>query len=219
MENSVKAEENLGLVHLCANRFRNRGIEYDDLYGAGCIGLVKATKSFDTTRGVKFSTYAVPVILGEIKRLFRDGGAIKVSRQTKELSLKITAFREKFFRLEGSEPTISQICENLDETEENVTLALNSALPPVSLTAYDDNDESTAEIDIPVESPDEKILDRLALQNALETLPKDDRKLIYLRYFHNKTQCETAKILKTTQVQISRREKKILATLREKLKT
>ena len=219
MENSVKAEENLGLVHLCANRFRNRGIEYDDLYGAGCIGLVKATKSFDTTRGVKFSTYAVPVILGEIKRLFRDGGAIKVSRQTKELSLKITAFREKFFRLEGSEPTISQICENLDETEENVTLALNSALPPVSLTAYDDNDESTAEIDIPVESPDEKILDRLALQNALETLPKDDRKLIYLRYFHNKTQCETAKILKTTQVQISRHEKKILATLREKLKT
>lgn len=219
MENSVKAEENLGLVHLCANRFRNRGIEYDDLYGAGCIGLVKATKSFDTTRGVKFSTYAVPVILGEIKRLFRDGGAIKVSRQTKELSLKITAFREKFFRLEGSEPTISQICENLDETEENVTLALNSALPPVSLTAYDDNDESTAEIDIPVESPDEKILDRLALQNALETLPKDDRKLIYLRYFHNKTQCETAKILKTTQVQISRREKKILANLREKLKT
>ena len=211
------AEENLGLVRLCAGKFTNRGIEYDDLYGAGCVGLVKATKSFDVTRGVKFSTYAVPVILGEIKRLFRDGGSVSVSRSIKELAMKISAFREKFYTANGREPTISQICHQFNESEENVSLALNSTLSPVSLTAFDDNDEYCGEIDIPDNDPVESIVDRLTLQNALEKLDKDDRTLIYLRYFDSRTQCETAKILNTTQVQISRREKKILARLRQML--
>lgn len=213
---SPLAEENLGLVHLCANRFRGRGIEYDDLYGAGCIGLTKAANGFDTDRGVKFSTYAVPVILGEIKRLFRDGGTIKVSRSVKELSLKITRYREKFTALKGYEPAISEICEEFGVSEENVIEALNAAMPPMSLTSGSDEDNAS-QIDIPTDSPDEEIIDKLALRQALGKLEGEDRKLIYLRYFQSKTQSETAKILGTTQVQISRREKKILAALREEL--
>jgi RNA polymerase sigma factor (sigma-70 family) len=103
------AQENLGLVHLCANRFKNRGIEYEELFSAGCVGLLKAVRAFDADRGVLFSTYAVPVILGEIKRLFRDGGAIKVSRGTKELSLRLARLREKYMLQNGSEPTVSQL--------------------------------------------------------------------------------------------------------------
>jgi len=105
----VKAEENLGLVHLCANRFRGKGIDYDDLYSAGCLGLLKAVKAFDSDRGVKFSTYAVPVILGEIKRLFRDGGTLKVSRSLKELSLRVQKICQEFMQREGREPAISEL--------------------------------------------------------------------------------------------------------------
>ena len=122
MSNDVKrpaAEDNLGLVHLCANKFRGRGIEYDDLYSAGCIGLMKAVKAFDTDRGVKFSTYAIPVILGEIKRLFRDGGSVKVSRSLKELSLKLQKFREIFLKEKFHEPTIKELAEmaQVDEAD------------------------------------------------------------------------------------------------------
>ena len=189
------AEENLGLVHLCANRFRNRGIEYDDLYGAGCIGLVKAAKAFDSDRGVKFSTYAVPVILGEIKRLFRDGGTIKVSRSIKELSMRLVRERERA-----------------------VALAMNVALPPVSLTESSDEDDRHGQIDIPVDAPDIEIADRLSLRQVIASLEAEDRKLIYLRYFQNKTQMETAKQLGMSQVQVSRREKKLLTLMREQLK-
>lgn len=210
------AEENLGLVHLCANRFRGRGIEYDDLYGAGCIGLIKAAKAFDTERGVKFSTYAVPVILGEIKRLFRDGGTIKVSRSTKELSMKITRLRERFMIKESREPTISELCELSGEGPEAVVEALNVALPPMSLTGSDDEDGG-GQIDVPVAAPDEEITDRLSLDQALCTLEPTDRQLIFLRYYQSKTQVQTAKALGMTQVQVSRREKKILAKMKEQL--
>ena len=104
-----RAEENLGLVHLCANRFRGRGVEYDDLYSAGCIGLMKAVNAFDTERGVRFSTYAVPVILGEIKRLFRDGGTVKVSRSMKELSMRVVRLRDELRMQNGTEPTVQQL--------------------------------------------------------------------------------------------------------------
>lgn len=212
------AEENLGLVHLCANRFRNRGIEYDDLYGAGCIGLVKAAKVFDSDRGVKFSTYAVPVILGEIKRLFRDGGTIKVSRSIKELSMRLVRERERFSIQQGREPTVSELCELSGESEEAVTLAMNVALPPVSLTESSDEDDRHGQIDIPVDAPDIEIADRLSLRQVIASLEAEDRKLIYLRYFQNKTQMETAKQLGMSQVQVSRREKKLLTLMREQLK-
>ncbi len=215
-ETNSLAENNLGLVHLCANRFRNKGIEYDDLYGAGCIGLLKASKAFDPDRGVRFSTYAVPVILGEIKRLFRDGGTIKVSRSLKELSMHITRHREQFILSEGREPTIEELCLLSGQTSETVIEALNVSLPPLSLTESND-DSDNSEFDIPTESPDSSITDKLSLRQVMSDLEPNDRQLIYLRYFENKTQVETAKVLGMTQVQVSRREKKILSLMRQEL--
>ena len=126
--------QNLGLVHACAGRFRGRGIEYDDLYGAGCMGLVKACDNFDPERGVCFSTYAVPVILGEIKKLFREGGTVKVSRSLKELGMRVQAAREHTMKLCGTEPTLSQLAEQLGESVENVAMAIQAAQPAMSST-------------------------------------------------------------------------------------
>ena len=206
----------MGLVHLCANRFRGKGIEYDDLYGAGCLGLIKAAKAFDTGRGVRFSTYAVPVILGEIRRLFRDGGTVKVSRSLKELSLRLTRERERFLISQGREPTVSELAELTGEDGELVSEALGAAQPPVSLTANLEGSEGS-EIDLPVSSPEGEITDRLALYQALSSLSADDRRLIYMRYFLGRTQTVTAAALGMTQVQVSRREKKLLALLKEKM--
>ncbi len=208
------AEENLGLVHLCANKFRGRGIEYDELYSAGCIGLLKAVKAFDTERGVKFSTYAVPVILGEIKRLFRDGGTLKVSRSLKELSLRLQKLCEEFRQLEGREPTISELSRLSGESESDVSEALCVSQPLLSLTAGDDDE---GQIDIPSEAPDEAIVDLLALRQIMARLEPNDRALLELRYFRNLTQSKTAQTLGMTQVQVSRREKKLLTQMRREL--
>lgn len=205
-------EENIGLVHLCARRFSGKGIEYDDLFQAGCVGLVKAAENFDTERGVKFSTYAVPVILGEIKKLFRDGGTVKVSRSLKELWIRVQAAREHALKLCGREPTISQLSQLLGESEEMITLAIQAAQPAMSLTP--ENEEGEHQLDIPVESPEEALADRLSLAQALRRLPEQDQQLIHLRFYANRTQSETAKVLHTTQVQISRRERKLLGQLR-----
>lgn len=206
-------EENMGLVHLCANRFRNKGIEYDDLCSAGSIGLIKAADAFDEQRGVKFSTYAVPVILGEIKRLFRDGGSIKVSRSVRELSLRLSRIKDDFRLEQGREPTVSELCTISGEDEEHVTEAIAVGLPPLSLTASNDDGEDE-QLDIAVESPDNEMNDLLSLRQALSILDEQDRKLLYLRYFKELTQTETAKRLDMTQVQVSRREKKLLMKLR-----
>lgn len=213
---SAFIEKNLGLVHSCAGRFRGRGIEYDDLYGAGCMGLIKAYDGFDESRGVCFSTYAVPVILGEIKKLFRDGGTVKVSRSIKELGLRINAARERHLKSHGAEPTVSQLAEELGETPEAVALAIRAAMPTMSLTPEGD-EESDRQMDIPVESPEEELADRIGLSEVLESLPEQDRKLIQLRFYGNRTQSDTAKLLNTTQVQISRRERKILQVMRMRL--
>ena len=203
-------------MHSCAGRFRGRGIEYDDLYSAGCIGLVKACDNFDEERGVRFSTYAVPVILGEIKKLFRDGGTVKVSRSLKELGLRVQAAREHHMKVCGVEPTLSQLAEELGEPTENITLAIQAAQPAMSLTP-ENAEDGEHQLDIPVESPEEMLSDRISLAEVIETLPEEDKKLIRLRFYGNKTQSETAKVLHTTQVQISRRERKILLLLRRRL--
>ena len=216
VKNDGFVEENLGLVHLCANRFRGRGIEYDDLYGAGCIGLVKAASAFDTERGVKFSTYAVPVILGEIKRLFRDGGSVKVSRSVKELGMKLSRAGEKFSILHGREPTVSELAELIGCSPEEAAEALAANMPTVSLTDNSDED-GTGQIDIAVAPPDYELVDILSLRQALQSLNDPDRQLIYCRYFKDMTQTDTAKALGMTQVQVSRREKKLLLWLRGNL--
>ncbi len=208
-------EQNLGLVHLCAHRFKGRGIEYDDLFQAGCMGLIKATDAFDAGRGVKFSTYAVPVILGEMRRLFRDGGSVKVGRTLKEQSLKATRIRENFLTKEGREPTVSEIAEELGTDEETAAMAVSASIPPMSLT--ENEEEGGGQFDIPVQSHEEGIADLLSLQEVMTTLEDRDRMLIELRYFKNQTQTQTAKVLGMTQVQVSRREKKILLMMREKL--
>ena len=209
-------EQNLGLVHACAGRFRGRGMDYDDLYSAGCMGLVKACDNFDEDRGVCFSTYAVPVIIGEIKKLFRDGGTIKVSRSLKELGMRIQAAREHHMKLCGAEPTLSQLAEELDEPVENITLAIQAAQPAMSLTP-ENGEDGERQLDIPVESPEEALAERISLEEVIRSLPEQDRQLIRLRFYGNKTQSETAKALHTTQVQISRRERKILVLLRRRL--
>lgn len=213
---SAFIEQNLGLVHACAGRFRGRGIEYDDLYSAGCMGLVKATDGFDEGRGVCFSTYAVPVILGEIKKLFRDGGTVKVSRSLKELGMRVQAAREHHMKLCGTEPTLSQLAEELDEPVENITLAIQAAQPAMSLTP-ENTEDGDRQLDIPVDSPEEALAERISLEEVLRALPEQDQQLIRLRFYGNKTQSETAKVLHTTQVQISRRERRILSLLRRRL--
>lgn len=207
------AEENLGLVHLCANKFRGRGIEYEDLYSAGCLGLLKAVKAFDSGRGVKFSTYAVPVILGEIKRLFRESGSVHVSRSLKDLSMKLQKICSEFAQINGREPTVSELAEITGETESDISEALCASQPLLSLTASDDE----GQLDVPVESPDESIIDLLALRQIMLELPEDDKMLIELRYFRNLTQSKTAQIMGLTQVQVSRREKKLLTQMRKEL--
>ncbi len=213
---SVFIEKNLGLVHSCAGRFRGRGIEYDDLYSAGCMGLVKACDGFDETRGVCFSTYAVPVILGEIKKLFRDGGTVKVSRSIKELGLRISAARERYMKQYGSEMTVGQLAEELGETPEAVALAIRASMPAMSLTPETD-DGDDRQLDIPVASPEEELSDKISLEEVLDSLSEQDRTLIRLRFYGNRTQSDTAKLLHTTQVQVSRRERKILQMMRAKL--
>ena len=209
-------QRNLGLVHSCAGRFTGRGIEYEELYSAGCLGLVKACDGFDPQRGVCFSTYAVPVILGEIKKLFRDGGTVKVSRSVKELGLKVTAERERILKRTGNDPSVAQLAEALGVTPEQVAVSIQAAMPVVSLTPADSED-GNREWDIPVDSPEEALAERIGLDEVMSRLAPQDRLLIRLRFFSGKTQSETATVLHTTQVQISRRERKILKWMRQEL--
>lgn len=207
---------NIGLVHTCARRFLGRGVEYDDLFQAGCMGLVKAADGFDEGRGLKFSTYAVPVILGEIRRLFRDGGAVKVSRSLKELSMRAAREREGFTNNEGREPTVGEMADLLGVDIEQAAEAMGAALPPLSLTRAGDEDDGD-QIDVPVSPPEEWLTDRLALRQVLCELEPADRALIILRYLKSNTQQSTADKLGMTQVQVSRRERAILAQMKEKL--
>ncbi len=215
VDREILITENMGLVHSCAHRFTGKGIEYEDLFQAGCMGLVKAFDAFDNERGVRFSTYAVPVILGEMRRLFRDGGTVKISRSLKELSMKTTKERENFILKNGREPTVSELSEILEVSGEEVTEALCAAAPVVSLTIGED--EGGGQADVPVESPENEITERLSVIKAVSDLEERDRLIIKHRYYENKTQTETAKLLGMTQVQVSRREKKILEVLRKEL--
>lgn len=217
MENKQEiAKANLGLVHACAKRFKGRGIEYDDLFSAGCVGLLKAINNFDWDRGIKLSTYAVPVILGEIKQLFRDSGTVKVSRSLKELSLKASKISDEYLRQHGEEITVNKLAEILETEPERVVQALNASRLPVSLNNLDrDGDEYVT--DIPVDSVEEKLSEIISLRQAVKDLEEEDKKLIILRYYKHMTQTQTAKVLNITQVQVSRREKKILANLRNSL--
>ena len=206
---------NLGLVHSCCKKFKGRGIEYDDLYSAGCVGLIKAVDNFDESLGFKLSTYAVPVILGEIKRLFRDGGMIKVSRSLKELSQKAQKLVDEYKKEHSDDIPLSLLAQMLEVDIYKASEALNICNPVMSLTTH--TEDGDKELDIPSVSLQDGLIEKMALSEVLNTRNENDTKLIILRYFRYKTQVETAQALNMTQVQVSRREKKILEQLREKM--
>ncbi len=209
-------ESNLGLVHSCANRFRGKGVEYEELYAAGCVGLIKAYDAFNTDRGVKFSTYAVPVILGEIKKLFRDGGIIKVTRSLKELSIKVNYTKDALQRKNGTEPSLKEIAAEIGVSVEDVSQAISAATPPMSLTSAFEDDEGQNEFDVPVDSEEENLLNIMGLKYAMSDLTGEEKKILYLRFYKDETQSSTRAILNKTQVQISRQERKIIEKLRKR---
>lgn len=215
MDKNEFAKRHLGLVKSCCKRFLGKGIEYDELYSAGCLGLSKAINNFDESRGLQFSTYAFPVIMGELKRLFRDGGAVKVSRSLKELSLKIGRLNNESMLKNGRELNVHELAQELGVSREEISEALCSAQPAVSIDC--EESESGTVIEIPAPDIQYEISDRLSLISAIEQLGENDRKIINLRYYKSKTQVQTAEILNMTQVQVSRREKKILTMIREKM--
>ena len=214
-ERDKMIENNLGLVHSCAQRFKNRGVEYDDLFQAGCVGLVKAVDGFDESLGFVFSTYAVPAILGEIKRIFRDGGAVKVSRSVKERSRTLIQQKEQLSDEKGREPTVAELAEFAGISVCETSYLLLATQPVISLTVYED--ESDKQLDVPVQSENEKIDEKMCLTECLNTLSDNDRKIIDMRFYKSKTQSVVARELGMSQVQVSRREKKILKEIREKM--
>lgn len=213
----IFVRENLGLVHAICKRFTGRGIDYDDLYQAGCMGLVKATDAFEPERGLCFSTYAVPVILGEVRRLFRDGGAVKVARSLKELSQKVAYLQQEQKKVLGRDPTVGELATLLSVAPEEIAEALGVLQPTLSLTY--EGEDGIGEYDLPTESIEDSLSDKLYLEEAFSKLEEQERKIIYCRYYHALTQSKTAALLGLTQVQVSRAEKRILKRLKELLST
>ena len=212
-------EENVGLIWCVVKRFYGRGLENEDLFQIGSIGLLKAIDKFDLSYDVKFSTYAVPMISGEIKRFLRDDGMIKVSRTLKELSYKIFQTREKLLDLLGREPTIEELAEKMQIDKEEIVEALEAGSEVESIYKPIHKKEGN-EIRLmdkleEKEHREEKILDHMLLQQLLGTLEKEERTLIYMRYFQDKTQSQVGKELGISQVQVSRMEKKIMENLRK----
>ena len=213
--------ENTGLVWCVVKRFFHRGVEADDLFQIGNIGLLKAIDKFDTSYEVKFSTYAVPMISGEIKRFLRDDGMIKVSRSLKELSYKAYLCQERMQEELGRDPTIQEIAEEMHVDCEELTMALEAGgeIDSIYKSVYQKDGQEIQLVDKLAEQnqPEEKLLNYMLLHQLLDTLGKEERKLIYLRYFAEKTQTEVGNELGISQVQVSRMEKKILKHMREQL--
>ena len=214
MDRNKLIEDNLRLVHACAHRFEGKGIEYDDLFSAGCVGLVKAADRFDESKGFRLSTYAVPVILGEIKQLFRSGGSVKVSRSLQELSARALKVCESYRAEHDEEITVTVLADRLGVDIYQAAQALAASRPVLSLSSDSDDEKA---VDVPVPSHEEKLTEHLSLREVINSLSDDERMLIIQRYYRQKTQQQTAAFLGTTQVQISRREKKILLKMRSML--
>ena len=219
---SILVERNAGLVWSIVRRFQNRGHETEDLFQIGCIGLIKSINKFDSSFDVKFSTYAVPMIVGEIKRFLRDDGIIKVSRALKETSNKARITREVMSKELGREPTINELSERLNLPVEDVVMAVEAAYAPESLfNTVGEGDNSPIllidRINDEYNENETDLIDKIALRQVLDTLKPREKQIIILRYFKEKTQVQIAKLLGISQVQVSRIEKKILEELRQKI--
>lgn len=214
-------EMNLPLVSSISKKFLNRGYDYEDIFQIGSIGLVKAIKNFDASFNVKFSTYAVPMIMGEIKRFLRDDGIIKVSRNVKSLARKLHFDKEQLTKDLGRDPTIEEISKYSGVEKEDIVFAIESAtgLQYLYDTIHQDDGAPVLLIDKLSEKgvEDTEMIDRIALKEALRSLDTKSRQIIMLRYFKDKTQVQVAKLLGISQVQVSRIEKKVLGVMRIKL--
>lgn len=213
-------EENSPLIKSVIKRFKDKGVEYDDLYQIGCIGFLKAIKNFNPEYNVKFSTYVVPMVIGEIKRFMRDDGAIKVSRALKTLNLQINKYIESFYEKEQRKPSIEELAKHFQVEEQDIIMAMDSAKMPVSIyTPIEDDGDSACMVDRIEQQEDynDKMVDDIALKEVVKKLDARDRKIILLRYYYDKTQSEIAKELNISQVQVSRLENKILDNLKQKL--
>lgn len=214
-------EENVGLIWFVVRRFLGRGIESEDLFQIGSIGLLKAIDKFDFSFNVKFSTYAVPMISGEIQRFLRDDGIIKVSRSLKEMAYKAYIAKENLQEKYQREPTLDELAKHMQVEKEELVMALDACgeVESIYKPVYqkDGNEVSLLERLEEKEPQEEKILDRMVLGQLLNELEKEERQIIYLRYFENKTQSEIGKSLGISQVQVSRLEKKILKRMRDKI--
>ena len=209
---------NAPLLKSILRRFKGKGVEYDDLYQIACIGFLKAVKNYDETFGVKFSTYTVPMVIGEIKRYMRDNGAIKVSRSLKILANKINRFIDAYQTEHSDSPEVDVIAKRFGITEEEVVVALDSARMPISIfDKFEDEDDGQELIDkVPYSDGEEKILNKIQLSKILDELHERERKIIILRFYRDKTQSEIAETLGVSQVQVSRLENKIIEKMRLK---
>lgn len=215
----ILIESNLGLVRSIVTKFLNIGYERDDLFQLGSIGLIKAIYKFDPTFNVKFSTYAVPMILGEIKRYLRDDGMIKVSRSLKQIAIKAKTQTEVLTKMLGREPTIDELAKRIGVEKEDLVMALESNFSVEYLHGVIHEEEGSPiclidKISLKGESEEEKVIDNLLLKEVLGKLDKRERQIIMLRYFEDKTQSEIGDILNISQVQVSRIEKKVLLKLK-----
>ena len=214
-------EENMGLVWSVVKRFYNRGHEPEDLFQIGCIGLIKSIKKFDVSFNVKFSTYAVPMIMGEIKRFIRDDGIIKISRSVKELAVKAMNVKEIMLKETNSEPSVKELAERLNVTPEELAVALDAGIKPESIysSQNEDGNDGKALVDRLEckEDYETEIVNKLLIRELIDGFEEREKKIIILRYFKQKTQSQIADMLGISQVQVSRLEKKVLATMRDKI--
>ena len=216
-------EDNNGLIWSIVRRFSGRGYDVEDLYQIGCIGFIKAIQRFDTSFEVRLSTYAVPYILGEIKRYIRDDGPIKVSRSIKELNIKILDLQKEYFRKYGRDIKLEEISKELRISKEEITMALDSSKPVDSIenAKYTDNktDKTVSILDQISTGKDEQteIANRITIKNLISELNDNEKEIILLRYYKQKTQMQVSRILGITQVQVSRIERKVLEKMRRKL--
>ncbi|PAQ16242.1 RNA polymerase sporulation sigma factor SigF [Bacillus sp. FJAT-42315] len=212
-------EKNMRLVWSVVQRFLNRGYDQDDLFQIGCIGLLKSVDKFDLSYDVKFSTYAVPMIIGEIQRFIRDDGTVKVSRSLKETGNKIRRAREELLKKYGRTPTIQEIATHLDISPEEAVMAQEAARSPSSIheTVYENDGDPITLLDQMADKTDQQWFDQIALKEAIRGLEERERLIVYLRYYKDQTQAEVANRLGISQVQVSRLEKRILLQMKENM--
>ncbi len=213
-------EHNVSLVKCIVKRYLGKGVDYDDLFQIACMGFLKAIGGFDERFGVKFSTYAVPMIAGEIKRFMRDDGSVKVSRTMKQTAKNINLFIEEYVGAKGKQPTIAEIAASFGLDEAETVFVMGSSKMPVSLYSgadYKDGKERELIETLAVKDDSEELLDKMLLRGAIEGLPEREKKIIVLRYFRDMTQSEVAEKIGVSQVQVSRIESRIIKEFKEKL--